>query len=60
MFCPLTCLSETLKKKVVILRQGADFRLLIGTLRASGIIPSSGDIQVQTENLATQVRLNHP
>lgn len=59
MFCPLTCLSETLKK-VVILRQGADFRLLIGTLRASGILPSSGDIQVQTENLATQVRLNHP
>uniref|UniRef100_A0A3B4HBN0 Probable arginine--tRNA ligase, mitochondrial n=1 Tax=Pundamilia nyererei TaxID=303518 RepID=A0A3B4HBN0_9CICH len=55
MFCPLTCLSETLKK-VVILRQGADFRLLIGTLRASGILPSSGDIQVQTENLATQLK----
>ncbi|XP_039872859.1 probable arginine--tRNA ligase, mitochondrial isoform X2 [Simochromis diagramma] len=50
-FIPALTAVPVLKKQ-----QGADFRLLIGTLRASGILPSSGDIQVQTENLATQLK----
>ncbi|KAL3979584.1 glial cell derived neurotrophic factor [Sarotherodon galilaeus] len=49
-FIPALTAVPVLKKQ-----QGADFRLLIGTLRASGILPSSGDVQVQTENLATQL-----
>uniref|UniRef100_A0A8C2ZA30 Probable arginine--tRNA ligase, mitochondrial n=1 Tax=Cyclopterus lumpus TaxID=8103 RepID=A0A8C2ZA30_CYCLU len=36
------------------LRQGADFKLSISTLRISGILPSTGDIQLQTEHLATR------
>ncbi|XP_006792690.1 probable arginine--tRNA ligase, mitochondrial [Neolamprologus brichardi] len=50
-FIPVLTAVPVLKKQ-----QGADFRLLIGTLRASGILPSSGDVQVQTENLATQLK----
>ncbi|CAI5684097.1 unnamed protein product [Oreochromis niloticus] len=50
-FIPALTAVPVLKKQ-----QGADFRLLIGTLRASGILPSSGDVQVQTENLATQLK----
>lgn len=38
------------------LRQTADFKLSVSTLRVRGILPSSGDIQVQTEHLASQVR----
>ncbi|KAM4529758.1 putative arginine--tRNA ligase, mitochondrial [Fundulus diaphanus] len=34
----------------------ADFKLSLGTLRINGILPSSGDIQLQTENLAAQLK----
>ncbi|XP_039981951.1 probable arginine--tRNA ligase, mitochondrial [Xiphias gladius] len=34
----------------------ADFKLSVSTLRTEGILPSSGDIQLQTENLATQLK----
>lgn len=39
-----------------LLRQTADFKLSISILRARGVLPSSSDIQVQTEHLASQVR----
>uniref|UniRef100_UPI0037E98F90 probable arginine--tRNA ligase, mitochondrial n=1 Tax=Semicossyphus pulcher TaxID=241346 RepID=UPI0037E98F90 len=39
-------------------QQSADFKLSISTLRVSGILPSSGDIQLQTENLANQLKLD--
>uniref|UniRef100_A0A3P9HV49 Probable arginine--tRNA ligase, mitochondrial n=1 Tax=Oryzias latipes TaxID=8090 RepID=A0A3P9HV49_ORYLA len=40
------------------LRQSPDFRLSVSTLRTNGILPSNGDIQLQTESLAKQkVRL---
>ncbi|XP_071324238.1 probable arginine--tRNA ligase, mitochondrial [Trachinotus anak] len=34
----------------------ADFKLPISTLRTNGILPSNGDIQLQAENLATQLK----
>uniref|UniRef100_A0A8C2ZA43 Probable arginine--tRNA ligase, mitochondrial n=1 Tax=Cyclopterus lumpus TaxID=8103 RepID=A0A8C2ZA43_CYCLU len=34
----------------------ADFKLSISTLRISGILPSTGDIQLQTEHLATRLK----
>uniref|UniRef100_A0A8D2ZI93 Probable arginine--tRNA ligase, mitochondrial n=1 Tax=Scophthalmus maximus TaxID=52904 RepID=A0A8D2ZI93_SCOMX len=34
----------------------ADFKLSINTLRANGVLPSGGDIQLQTENLASQLK----
>ncbi|KAM8726449.1 putative arginine--tRNA ligase, mitochondrial [Acanthopagrus schlegelii] len=37
-------------------QQTADFRLSINALRASGILPPSGDVQQQTENLASQLK----
>ncbi|XP_070843339.1 probable arginine--tRNA ligase, mitochondrial [Chaetodon trifascialis] len=37
-------------------QQTADFRLSISSLRISGILPSSGDIQLQTEDLATRLK----
>ncbi|XP_034383526.1 probable arginine--tRNA ligase, mitochondrial isoform X1 [Cyclopterus lumpus] len=37
-------------------QQGADFKLSISTLRISGILPSTGDIQLQTEHLATRLK----
>ncbi|KAM8831954.1 putative arginine--tRNA ligase, mitochondrial isoform 2-T2 [Spinachia spinachia] len=37
-------------------QQTADFKLSIGTLRMSGILPSSGDIQLQTESLASRLK----
>uniref|UniRef100_A0A3Q2R1X1 Probable arginine--tRNA ligase, mitochondrial n=1 Tax=Fundulus heteroclitus TaxID=8078 RepID=A0A3Q2R1X1_FUNHE len=37
-------------------RPTADFKLSLGTLRIDGILPSSGDIQLQTENLAAQLK----
>ncbi|XP_034755973.1 probable arginine--tRNA ligase, mitochondrial isoform X1 [Etheostoma cragini] len=37
-------------------QQTADFKLSISTLRISGILPSSGDIQLQTEDLATRLK----
>lgn len=39
-----------------LLRSTADFKLSIGTLRVRGVLPSGGDIQLQTEHLASQVR----
>nr|XP_019953034.1 PREDICTED: probable arginine--tRNA ligase, mitochondrial [Paralichthys olivaceus] len=41
---------------LVLLRQTADFKLSINTLRANGILPSSGDVLLQAENLATQLK----
>uniref|UniRef100_H3DG60 Probable arginine--tRNA ligase, mitochondrial n=1 Tax=Tetraodon nigroviridis TaxID=99883 RepID=H3DG60_TETNG len=37
-------------------QQSADFKLSIGLLRARGVLPSSGDIQQQTEHLASQLK----
>ncbi|XP_067429474.1 probable arginine--tRNA ligase, mitochondrial [Thunnus thynnus] len=37
-------------------QQTADFKLSLSTLRVSGILPSSGDIQLQTEDLATRLK----
>ncbi|XP_030577371.1 putative arginine--tRNA ligase, mitochondrial [Archocentrus centrarchus] len=50
-FIPALAAVPVLKRQ-----EGPDFRLFTGTLRASGILPSSGDVQVQTENLATQLK----
>ncbi|XP_075940202.1 putative arginine--tRNA ligase, mitochondrial isoform X2 [Anarhichas minor] len=36
-------------------QQTADFKLSISTLRIRGILPSSGDIQLQTEGLASRL-----
>ncbi|XP_059211658.1 probable arginine--tRNA ligase, mitochondrial [Centropristis striata] len=36
-------------------QQSADFKLSINALRSSGILPSSGDIHLQTEDLAAQL-----
>ncbi|KAM3602470.1 uncharacterized protein V6R79_004774 [Siganus canaliculatus] len=35
---------------------GADFRLSLNALRTSGILPTSGDIQQQTEDLASRLQ----
>ncbi|XP_068198172.1 probable arginine--tRNA ligase, mitochondrial isoform X2 [Antennarius striatus] len=35
--------------------QAADFRLSVNTLRTSGVFPSSGDIQLQTDGLVRQL-----
>nr|XP_046229057.1 probable arginine--tRNA ligase, mitochondrial [Scatophagus argus] len=37
-------------------QQNPDFKLSISTLRINGILPSSSDIQVQTEDLAAQLK----
>uniref|UniRef100_A0A1A8NYE5 Probable arginine--tRNA ligase, mitochondrial n=1 Tax=Nothobranchius rachovii TaxID=451742 RepID=A0A1A8NYE5_9TELE len=37
-------------------QSGADLRLSLSTLRVEGILPSSGDIQLQTENLVAQLK----
>ncbi|XP_029984302.1 putative arginine--tRNA ligase, mitochondrial [Sphaeramia orbicularis] len=37
-------------------QQNPDFKLSVGLLRMNGILPSSGDIQQQTEKLATQLK----
>ncbi|XP_040919710.1 probable arginine--tRNA ligase, mitochondrial isoform X1 [Toxotes jaculatrix] len=34
----------------------ADFKLSVSTLRTSGMLPSSGDIQLQAEDLASQLK----
>lgn len=39
-----------------LLRKTADFKVSISILRARGVLPSSSDIQLQTEHLASQVR----
>ncbi|KAK2856055.1 hypothetical protein Q5P01_004790 [Channa striata] len=37
-------------------QQTADFKLPVSTLRMNGILPSSGDIQLQAEHLAAQLK----
>lgn len=41
---------------VVKKQSSPDFKLSLGVLRSNGILPSSGDIQQQTENLAHQLK----
>uniref|UniRef100_A0A7N8XAR6 Probable arginine--tRNA ligase, mitochondrial n=1 Tax=Mastacembelus armatus TaxID=205130 RepID=A0A7N8XAR6_9TELE len=50
-FIPALSAVPVLKKQ-----QTADFRLSVSTLRINGILPSRGDVQVQAENLATQLK----
>ncbi|KAF7230802.1 probable arginine--tRNA ligase, mitochondrial [Nothobranchius furzeri] len=51
-FIPSLTAVSPLKKQ----QSGADLRLSLSTLRVEGILPSSGDIQLQTENLAAQLK----
>ncbi|XP_013875444.1 putative arginine--tRNA ligase, mitochondrial [Austrofundulus limnaeus] len=51
-FLPALTAVPVLKKQ----QQNADFRLLLGPLRTNGILPSSGDIELQTEHLASQLK----
>nr|XP_015803021.2 probable arginine--tRNA ligase, mitochondrial [Nothobranchius furzeri] len=51
-FIPSLTAVPPLKKQ----QSGADLRLSLSTLRVEGILPSSGDIQLQTENLAAQLK----
>ncbi|XP_026197255.1 probable arginine--tRNA ligase, mitochondrial [Anabas testudineus] len=37
-------------------QQTADFKLSLNTLRLNGVLPPSGDIELQAENLATQLK----
>ncbi|XP_014833449.1 PREDICTED: probable arginine--tRNA ligase, mitochondrial isoform X1 [Poecilia mexicana] len=50
-FVPALTAAPVLKK-----HQSADFRMSPETLRINGILPSSGDLQLQTENLAAQLK----
>lgn len=50
-FIPALSAAPVFKKQ-----QTADFKLSLSTLRVSGILPSSGDIQLQTEDLATRLK----
>ncbi|XP_023140797.2 probable arginine--tRNA ligase, mitochondrial isoform X1 [Amphiprion ocellaris] len=50
-FIPAVTAVPVMKKQ-----QTADFKLSISTLRVNGILPSSGDIQLQTENLACTLK----
>lgn len=50
-FIPAVTAVPVMKKQ-----QSADFKLSISTLRVIGILPSSGDIQLQTENLACKLK----
>uniref|UniRef100_A0A087YKS0 Probable arginine--tRNA ligase, mitochondrial n=2 Tax=Poecilia formosa TaxID=48698 RepID=A0A087YKS0_POEFO len=52
-FVPALTAAPVLKKQ---LSQSADFRMSPETLRINGILPSSGDLQLQTENLAAQLK----
>lgn len=52
----MLCMCLLKLPELVLLRQTADFKLSVSTLRTSGILPSSGDILLQTEDLATRVR----
>ncbi|KAF3850073.1 hypothetical protein F7725_019792 [Dissostichus mawsoni] len=56
--CPLfMCLFCLLKLlELVLLRQSPDFKLSINTLRSSGVLPSSGDTQQQSEELANRLK----
>uniref|UniRef100_A0A3Q3L8B1 Probable arginine--tRNA ligase, mitochondrial n=1 Tax=Mastacembelus armatus TaxID=205130 RepID=A0A3Q3L8B1_9TELE len=51
-FIPALSAVPVLKKQL----STADFRLSVSTLRINGILPSRGDVQVQAENLATQLK----
>uniref|UniRef100_A0A1A8K174 Probable arginine--tRNA ligase, mitochondrial n=1 Tax=Nothobranchius kuhntae TaxID=321403 RepID=A0A1A8K174_NOTKU len=51
-FIPSLTAVPPLKKQ----QSGPDLRLSLSTLRVEGILPSSGDIQLQTENLAAQLK----
>uniref|UniRef100_A0A1A7YWV2 Probable arginine--tRNA ligase, mitochondrial n=1 Tax=Iconisemion striatum TaxID=60296 RepID=A0A1A7YWV2_9TELE len=51
-FIPSLTAVPPLKKQ----QSAADFKLSLSTLRIEGILPSSGDIQLQTENLAAQLK----
>ncbi|KAG7509240.1 putative arginine-tRNA ligase, mitochondrial [Solea senegalensis] len=50
-FIPVLSAVPVFKKQ-----KSADFRLSINTLRDKGILPSSGNVQLQTENLASQLK----
>ncbi|XP_014912937.1 putative arginine--tRNA ligase, mitochondrial isoform X1 [Poecilia latipinna] len=50
-FVPALTAAPVLKK-----HQSADFRMSPETLRINGILPSSGDLQLQTEKLAAQLK----
>ncbi|KAL6095775.1 rars2 [Pungitius sinensis] len=50
-FIPALSAVPVFKKQLT-----ADFKLSIGTLRMSGVMPSCGDIQLQTESLATRLK----
>ncbi|XP_032441565.1 putative arginine--tRNA ligase, mitochondrial isoform X2 [Xiphophorus hellerii] len=50
-FVPALTAVPVLKK-----RPSPDFRLSLETLRVNGILASSGDLQLQTENLAAQLK----
>ncbi|XP_040015941.1 putative arginine--tRNA ligase, mitochondrial isoform X2 [Gasterosteus aculeatus] len=50
-FIPALAAVPVFKKQ-----QSADFKLSIATLRMSGILPSSGDIQLQAESLAARLK----
>ncbi|XP_024147260.1 probable arginine--tRNA ligase, mitochondrial [Oryzias melastigma] len=50
-FIPAITATPVLKKQ-----QSPDFRLSVSTLRIDGILPSNEDIQLQTENLANQLK----
>uniref|UniRef100_A0A8C7LRD3 Probable arginine--tRNA ligase, mitochondrial n=1 Tax=Oncorhynchus mykiss TaxID=8022 RepID=A0A8C7LRD3_ONCMY len=41
---------------IVHLRQSPDFRLSVNTLLRNGILPTNGDLQAQTEALASQLK----
>ncbi|XP_062293163.1 probable arginine--tRNA ligase, mitochondrial isoform X2 [Scomber scombrus] len=51
-FIPALSAVPVFKKQ----QQTADFKLSLNTLRVSGILPSSGDIQLQTEDLASRLK----
>ncbi|XP_022051300.1 probable arginine--tRNA ligase, mitochondrial [Acanthochromis polyacanthus] len=50
-FIPAVTAVPVMKKQ-----QTADFKLSVSTLRVNGILPSSGDFQLQTDNLASQLK----
>ncbi|KAF3703015.1 putative arginine--tRNA ligase, mitochondrial [Channa argus] len=50
-FIPALTAVPVLKKQ-----NAADFKLSVSTLRMNGILPTSGDVQLQAENLATQLK----
>ncbi|KAM9840004.1 putative arginine--tRNA ligase, mitochondrial [Aulostomus maculatus] len=51
-FSPALSAVSVLKRQ----QQDAEFKLSVSILRENGILPSSGDVQQQTEDLATQLK----